>query len=278
LNFVARQYSSYGSSPFQPLTAGDAFLFFEKNGAKIRDFSFDNNSQGYSGADICRLAEHLFQVGASNMAWQQNREPGLWVVRRDGILLHMIYAKTDKVMAWSRHDTFNANNAGLFVNQGLFLDVVVFPGNGTDDDVYFVVRRTVGSTTTTRLERFQADWQRLMETGSGTFTDGTELALVRAELKSLPIDAQSRDGSTSLAYRKRVHKASISLIQSKGGFLWNSNIANKQEITGTTLTNGWVDVVPDGGSLDDLQLNIEHSTAQPFLLRAAVIRYKTNER
>lgn len=272
-NFVARQYSSYGTGSIVPVAGGDAFIFAEKNGARLRDLIFDNNTQGYAGQDVCRMAEHLFGAnGVSNMAWQQNREPGLWVCRRDGILLHMIYSKNEKVMAWSRHDSFNG------ANQALILDVVVFNGAGSDDEVFFVVRRNVGGTITTRLERFAANWQATMESGGGTFVDGTEGVVVSAELKSLPVDAQTSDGSSTLGYRKRIHKASVSLIKSKGGFLWNSNIANKQAITGTTATTGWVDVVPDGGSLDDLQFNIEHSTNGAFILRCAVIRYQTNER
>jgi hypothetical protein len=273
-NFVARQGSSYGTGSIAPVSGGDAFIFAEKNGARLRDFIFDDNAKGYAGTDLCRMAEHLFGVnGVSNMAWQQNREPGLWVCRRDGILLHMIYAKNEKVMAWSRHDSFNGTI------QALILDVVIFSGAGSDDDVFFVVRRTIGGSTVTRLERFASNWQSTMEAGNDPkFTDGTENALVKAELRTLPVDAQARDGSSTLGYRKRIHKASVSLLKSKGGFLWNSNLANKQIITGTTATTGWVDVVPDGGSLDDLQLNMEHSTDGAFILRCAVIRYQTNER
>ena len=272
-NFVARQYSSYGTGSIAPVAGGDAFIFAEKNGARLRDFVFDNNTQGYAGSDVCRMAEHLFSVnGVSNMAWQQNREPGLWVCRRDGILLHMIYAKNEKVMAWSRHDSFNG------VNQALILDVVVFSGTGSDDEVFFVVRRNVAGTITTRLERFALNWQATMESGGGTFVDGSEGVIVSAELKSLPIDAQARDGSSTLGYRKRIHRARISLIKSKGGFLWNTSVTSKQVICSTTAITGWVSVVPDGGSLDDLQLNIEHSTNGAFILRCAVIDYQTNER
>jgi len=190
-NIMVRQYSGYGSLAMQPLIANDAVFFAERKGNRLRELSYFSDREAYDAADLSRLAEHLTAPGISNMAWQQTREPGLWVVRRDGVLLHFAYSRPDRVAAWSRHITGGG---------GLFRDVVVLPSDDGDDEVFFVVDRDAGS----MLERFPQHWQEAMESASdglGFFhVDGVagsgSTAEVPAHLMNNPITRVTLANST----------------------------------------------------------------------------------
>lgn len=151
-NFIARQYSGYGSAGMQPLIANDAIFFTERRGTRLREMAYASDRESYDAADLSRLAEHLLRSGLSHFTWQQTREPGLWLIDRLGNLLHFAYSRTDRVAAWSRHDTTG----------GTFLDVIVLPSDEGDDEVFFIIDRS-GTTT---LERFPQHWQAAQENGT----------------------------------------------------------------------------------------------------------------
>jgi len=262
-NFIARQYSGYGSHPQQPLIALDATFFVERKGMRLRELAYFSEREAYDAADLTRIADHLTRDGIAAMAWQQTREPGLWIVTRAGALLHFAYSRTERIMAWTRHDT----------EDGLFRDVVVIPSDDGDDEVFFLVDRTY-----TELERFPQHWLSAIELADDpVVADTVDDLPITAELVTLPIDMASQDGTTQ-ARRKRLNKVSLSLFHSAGGHLWNADQTKKQPITGSTITTGWVDVVPDSGNLDEVALRIHHAGAQPFILRCATMRFQLHEK
>jgi len=316
-NFLARQYSGYGSAAIAPHMAGDAVLFLERKAVRLREMAFDDTRGAYDAADLTRLSEHLVRGGISCMGWQSTREPGLWVVRRDGVLLHFAWIRREQVAAWSRHST----------EGGEFLDVAVIPSDGGDDEIFFVIQRG----TQMHLERFPQNWQAAVEnnsawlhldgvSGSGTsinipphlrtdaitrvinattapvvttqnYTGQTTQTIASAPwqigrpytaaLDSLPIDTQSQDGTTQ-GPRKRLHKILLDLYQSRGGEAFNRSEADRKPITNTqpgeVLRSGWEEIIPDAGHLDDVQLRIRHADPFPFCLRTAVLRWQLHER
>ncbi len=263
-NFMARQYAGYGSHAMQPLIALDATFFAERRGTRLRELAYFSERESYDAADLSMVAEHLFRDGIASMAWQQTREPTLWVVTRGGALLALSYNRQQRIQAWSRHDT----------PPGAFADVAVIPSDDGDDEVFFLVNRT-----NTTLERFPQHWLAAIEGNASPVVRDTSSNLpITGELWSLPIDLSANDGTTQ-ARRKRIHKFSLSLYRSAGGFAWNRNPAMAQRIgDGTTIATGWVDVVPDAGHEDDVQFHLIHNDAAPFILRAATVRLKVTER
>jgi hypothetical protein len=314
-NFLARQYSGYGSAPIAPHLGGDAILFLDRKASRLRELAFDDSRGSYDAADLTRLGEHLTRGGISNMSWQATREPGLWTVRRDGVLLHFAFNRQEKVAAWSRHST-----AG-----GEFYDVAILPSDGGDDEVFFIVKRGANM----HLERFPQNWQAAVEDNAGWFhldgvrgsgvtitvpahlrTPGITRLLapttapvvtvqdytgdatqtipaavwqigktIPSALDSLPVDLQGQDGTTQ-ARRKRLRKVLLSLYQSRGGQVWNRTGSNKQTIPAIStdiLRSGWAETVPDAGALDDVQLRIFHDEPFPFCLRCAVLRWEVHE-
>jgi hypothetical protein len=131
-----------GVSELPPIVVGNILLFVQEKGATIRDFGYSLESDGYDGADRSVLAAHLFE-GHTIVSWayQQNPDSVVWCCRDDGVLLGFTYMREHDVWAWSRHET-----------DGAFESVCAISGSGRDD-VYFVVRRTIGGATKRFVEQ-----------------------------------------------------------------------------------------------------------------------------
>jgi hypothetical protein len=135
LNFLAREYTRIGSNTVPALNIHDSLYFVERQGIRLREFTYSLERDGFEAPDLTRLAEHLTVDGISQMAFQQAREPVLWLVTgREGNLLSFSYNRGENLAAWARHTTAH----------GRFRSVAVVRNNSDDDDVFVVVeRRTV---------------------------------------------------------------------------------------------------------------------------------------
>lgn len=129
-SMVLRQQSANGSSHVPPVVVNGTVLY--TLGSSVRSLGYDWSQDTYTGTDLMVLSSHLLR-GRSVVSWAWAAEPDkvVWVVRDDGALLSLTYMKEQDVYAWCRHDT-----AG-----GAFESVAVVR-EGTEDAVYFVVRRT----------------------------------------------------------------------------------------------------------------------------------------
>jgi hypothetical protein len=102
-NYSIKQQSSYGSKYLQALQVGDAVLFADFVGRRVRELTFSDTQYKYVARDMTALAEHITDSGIVGMAYQKNPDPILWCFRADGTLLSMTYEREQNVIAWSRH-------------------------------------------------------------------------------------------------------------------------------------------------------------------------------
>ena len=135
LNFLAREYTRIGSNTVPALNIHDSLYFVERQGIRLREFTYSLERDSFEAPDLTRLAEHVTVDGISQMAFQQAREPVLWLVTgREGNLLSFSYNRAESLASWARHTTAH----------GRFRSVAVVRNNSDDDDVFVVVeRRTV---------------------------------------------------------------------------------------------------------------------------------------
>lgn len=135
--------SGEGSNGVLPAKVGIETLFVNRAGRKV--FSLVNQSDvgAYVATDLLELAEHLtLNATIVRVAWAKNPASQLWVVRADGTLVSMTYRREQQVYAWSRHTL-----------DGFVEDIAVIPSpDGTTDDLWLVVRRTINGTTKRYVE------------------------------------------------------------------------------------------------------------------------------
>ena len=134
-----------GSSWARPVVVGNAVLFVQRDGSKLRDLFYRFETDGFDGADLTVFSSHLVDGRTlDEVAYQQSPNSCVWAVRDDGVLLGLTYMRDQEVVAWHRHDT-----------DGAVESITCIP-EGREDAVYLVVRRTIAGATRRYVERMQA--------------------------------------------------------------------------------------------------------------------------
>ena len=165
-NVKTRRQASYGSKYMRAAMVNDVLLFVQRNGRKVRELVYELNKDGWVAPDLTLLAEHITSGEIVDVAYQQQPDAILWCVRGDGTLIGMTYERDQKVVGWHRHTI--ADNADVE-------SVATIYGNGTEDEVWMVVKRTVAGATYRTIERFPLLWRTNFDnqtTASWRYLDG----------------------------------------------------------------------------------------------------------
>jgi len=149
-NLEAKRQSSYGSKYMRAVIVNDVLLFIQRNGRKVRELVYELNKDGWVAPDLTLLAEHITDGEIAEIAYQQQPDAVLWCARGDGTLIAMTYERDQKVVGWHRHTI--ADNADVE-------SVATIYGNGTEDEVWIAVKRTVSGEEYRTIERFPLLWR-----------------------------------------------------------------------------------------------------------------------
>jgi hypothetical protein len=149
-NVKITQQSLFGSKSVIPAQIGDVLLFVQRSGRKLRELQYEFASNGYKSTDLTVLAEHISSGGISDVAYQQEPHSILWACRTDGLLLGFTYNREQDVLGWHRHPV---GGNGIVE----CLEHIPNP-NGTQDDVWMIVRRTINGQTKRYIEYIETDF------------------------------------------------------------------------------------------------------------------------
>jgi len=132
---VVRQ-TTFGSAQVTPPQVGNSVLFLQRASRKVREYVYQFETDAYTAPDLAILAEHITEGGILEMAYQQEPFSIVWMVRTDGKLIGMTYERSQDVIGWHRHSIGGTNTK--------IESVAVIPSeNGTRDDLYAVIQRTI---------------------------------------------------------------------------------------------------------------------------------------
>ena len=129
--------TTFGSSNVRPIRAGASTILIQKGQEKVKEVTFDLDTDGLVGRDLTVLAEHLARGGLTDMIWQQEPELILWFVRSDGVLIGLSYDPQNQTVGWHSHPIGNS---------GVVESITAIP-SGEEDQVYLSVKRTINSAT-----------------------------------------------------------------------------------------------------------------------------------
>lgn len=138
-----KTYSRNGCSDLAPIIVDNTALYVQARGSIVRDLLFDYQSDGYKGNDLTIMASHLVD-GYTIVDWAYAQTPHsiVWAVRSDGAVLSLSYVRDQNIRGWAKHDF-----------DGGFVENVCVVPEGTEDAVYFVVKRTINGRTVRYVER-----------------------------------------------------------------------------------------------------------------------------
>ncbi|MEK9698279.1 MAG: hypothetical protein VW270_21095, partial [Candidatus Poseidoniales archaeon] len=144
-NAQIRKQSGYGSKSIEPLSVANVILFVQRAGRKLRELSYNYDTDSYFAPDMTILAEHITEGLIKRITLQQEPDNIVWAVLEDGSLCGMTYRREEEVVGWHSHAIGGTNT---FVE-----DVLSIPSGDTQDDLYLIIRRTINSETKRYIER-----------------------------------------------------------------------------------------------------------------------------
>lgn len=146
-NAAARRSTNYGSSFLAARAVNDATLFVQRNGRRVREFVYAFERDGYVSPDLTMLAEHMPTAAMDQLDVSKSPETVLWAIC-DGRLLGMTYERSQEVTGWHGHETGDTSNGDGFES------VAVVPTSNDEDEVWFVVNRTIDGAVARYIERW----------------------------------------------------------------------------------------------------------------------------
>ena len=169
-NIKIEKQTSEGSRAISPAGVGYSTLFMQRSGRKLKEAAFNFQQNGYICNDLTVLAEHVTLGGIIQMAWHREPYNTLWCARADGKLLGFTFNKEQDVVGWHPHrigGTFNGGNA-------VVESVAVIPAvDGSRDDVWMVVKRTINGVTRRYVEYLNREWQTGDTQASAVYLDSS---------------------------------------------------------------------------------------------------------
>lgn len=132
---VIRPASNRGSAEINPVLINNRVLYAHRDLNSIYAFSYDLAQNSYLSTNLSIIAEDIYDNGGiQRMAYQQDRDSVLWIVRGDGKLVGLTYEPEQSVIGHHIHDL-----------GGEVQDIAVIQNASTmSDEPWFLVEYTIG--------------------------------------------------------------------------------------------------------------------------------------
>lgn len=133
-----------GGSGIDPVVIGTEIILLQQMGTVVRNLIYQLAVSGFLGDNISVVSQHLltgYQI--VQMAYQQEPDSIVWMVRSDGDMIALTYLREQEVAGFTRHDT-NGNFESVAVIPNLTLGI---------NEIWVVVNRTIGGQVVRFIER-----------------------------------------------------------------------------------------------------------------------------
>ncbi len=150
---IVRQ-STYGSSDIQPTRVSNLVLFLQRSARKLRQFVYQFDSDSYVAPDLTILSEHISITGFTEMAYQQEPDSIVWLIKADGSLVGLTYQKDQDVIAWHPHHLAGSSDSSgtPAVIESIASVSGAYPTEYRDE-VWVIVRRLINGISHRYVER-----------------------------------------------------------------------------------------------------------------------------
>lgn len=148
---IVRQ-TEYGGAYILPVRANGVVLFVQRADKKIRQFTYQFESDTYVASDLTLLSEHITRNGFTEIDYQRTPDSVVWGVRKDGTLLGMTYERDQDVIGWHKHVLGGVSDAAG--TQAQVESVAVIPA-ADRDELWLSVKRYVDGVETRHVEVVQ---------------------------------------------------------------------------------------------------------------------------
>ena len=173
-NVQVQVQTNHGGSSVRPVRVARGTLFVSRDGQLVREFKYNNDEGSYITQNFSitsdEIIHHLFTDTASyagtkilDMAYQNSRGI-LWFVTSNNALVGVTLDADTGTIAWHRH-TLGGTDAAV---QGL---CVIPNSDGTFDDLYISIKRTIDGGNKWYLEKIGDDFEHTLLKNVSTSDD-----------------------------------------------------------------------------------------------------------
>lgn len=137
--------SEEGSAKIDAVGIDSRAFYIQRGGVRVNMLEFDASRSefgDYASIDLTALVPEIGEPSLTRMAVQRKPDKRIHFVRSDGTIAVLIFDRAEDVLCWVDVET-----------DGSVEDVVVLPGT-TEDAVYYLVNRTIESSTVRYLEKW----------------------------------------------------------------------------------------------------------------------------
>jgi len=149
-NVKADPETRYGGQFTQPVAVGNAVLFFQRGGKRLREMIVDDTGQNFKADDLTALADHILRERAVDADYAQEPNTQLGCVRRDGIMSTLTYNRERNVVGWARFQMGGVSASGAY--GAIESTACVASPDGDRDDRWLIVNRTINGQTVRFVE------------------------------------------------------------------------------------------------------------------------------
>lgn len=134
-----------------PLAIGTSLVYVQRAGRKLLSMNYVLEQDRFASTDLTVLANRITRSGIVQMAYQSEPYSVIWCVLANGKLLHFTYDQEQQVTGWGRHP---------IGGDGFVESVSVGPApDGSRDEVWLIVRRTINGQTRRYVEYIEKAWE-----------------------------------------------------------------------------------------------------------------------
>jgi hypothetical protein len=144
-NVQVKNQSNYGCSNVRPVRIGNELLYIQRAGRKLRASSYKVETDAFASPDLSVLGEHATLSGIKEMAYQQEPDSVIWLIRNDGVLVSVTIERDQDVIGWARHST-----------DGTFESCACIP-IATGDQIWVVTNRSINGAAVKYIERMTSN-------------------------------------------------------------------------------------------------------------------------
>ena len=152
-NVTAKIQSTYGSEDIQSIMVGDAILFIQRGGRRLREMHYEFEKDSMIAEDLTVFSNHITESTITDLAYQRTPDPMVWCTREDGEMAVMSYERAQDVWSWCRLIT--STNAGTTTTTDSdFESVCIIPSGSEEDVVWVSTKRVIDGNTVRYIEYF----------------------------------------------------------------------------------------------------------------------------
>lgn len=148
-NANIKPFETQGSAGVGALKLGTSAIFVQRGGQRLFEAAFGSDYE-YVANDLTTFYPEAGDSPFTHIAVQRQPDTRIHCVRTDGDVSIMLHDKAENISCWIKYSS-----------GGTVEDVVILPGGSGDgeDAVYYLVKRTVNSSTVRFLEKWSLESQ-----------------------------------------------------------------------------------------------------------------------